>query len=326
MPRTSGSLSMELRILNRVRIRESFETDSYHDDSSSTLNSLFYLSSGLAASLSSLGTGRLDVNQHRSQTEALVDITKKLMVRAGYRYEWGSANVPSGLLAITSPDENGKLERHVALAGVQYRPTQRVVLNGDLEVSDGVKTFYRTGLQDYKKFRVQSRFTLPQNLFFTLGVNYLNNHNPDSGTTAKFTSAVESASLQWLPSNHRISLIADYTHSEIRSDIDYIVIFPFSTGNRSLYVDNDNSASLMAELALPGKGLVKPKLSFGGSMVATAGSRPSRYYQPQGKLLVPLTNHFQLYGEWQYYGLNQPFYFYEGFRAHTLMTGVRFLM
>jgi hypothetical protein len=326
MPRTSGSLSMELRFLNRVRIRESYETDSYHDNSSSTLGQLFYLSSGLAASLSTPYTGHLQVEQHRSQTEVLVDVTKQLMVRGGYRYEWGSADVPSGLLSTTTPDENGQLVRHVALAGMKYRPTQHIVFNADFEKSDGVKTFYRTGLQDYQKLRIQSRFTLPKNLFFNVGVNYLHNENPDSGLTAKYTSAIESASLQWLPSSHRISLIADYTHSEIRSDINYITIFPFNTDNRSLYVDNASSASMMAEIALPGKGLVQPKLSFGGSLVSTAGSRPSRYYQPQGKLLLPLHNHVQLYAEWQWYALNQPFYYYEGFRAHTIMTGIRFLM
>ncbi len=326
MPRTSGSMSMELRFLNRIRIRQSFDTDSFHDDSSSTLSSLFYLSSGLAASLNSVTPNYLEVTQHRSQTEALVDISKKLMVRGGYRYEWGSADVPSGLLSTTTPDEGGQLVRHVGLAGAQYRPTQRVVFSTDFEMSNGVKTFYRTGLQDYLKFRAQSRFTLPQNLFLSVGVNYLDNRNPALGVYAKYTSAVESASLQWLPSNHKISLIADYTHSEIKSDINYITIFPFNDLNRSLYIDNATSASLMAEINLPGKGLIKPKLSFGGSMVATAGSRPSRYYQPQGKLLLPLTNHVHLYSEWQWYGLNQPFYMYEGFRAHTVMTGVRFLL
>jgi hypothetical protein len=326
MPRTSGSLSMELRLLNRVRIRESFETDSFHDNSSSTLGQLFYLSSGLAANLNSSYTGHLAVQQHRSQTEALVDISKQLMVRGGYRYEWGAADVPSGIFSTTNPDERGQLVRHVGLAGAQYRPTQRVVFNADFEISNGVKTFYRTGLQDYQKFRIQSRFTLPRNLFLNVGVNYLNNRNPDQGVSAKFTSAIESASLQWLPSSHKISLIADYTHSQIKSDINYITLVPFNTLNRSLYVDNASSASMMAEIALPSKGLIQPKLSFGGSLVSTAGSRPSRYYQPQGKLLLPLTNHIQLYTEWQWYALRQPFYYYEGFRAHTLMTGVRFLM
>ena len=326
MPRTSGSLSTEMRFLNRVRVRELFDTDSYHDDSSSTLSSLFYLSSGLAASPTSLSTGRLDVNLHRSQTEVLLDVTKKLMLRGGYRYEWGSANVPSGLLSLTFPDENGQLRRHVGLAGAQYRPTQGILLNADLEMSNGVKTFYRTGLQDYQKFRAQSRFTLPRNLFFSLGVNYLHNRNPDTGQAATFTSAIETASLQWLPTSHWFSLIADYTHSEIRSDINYLVIFPFNPINESLYVDNSNSASMMAEIALPGKGAVKPKLSFGGAFVTTAGSRPSRFYQPQGKLILPLSKRFEAYADWQWYALNQPFYFYEGFRAHTLMTGVRFLM
>lgn len=326
MPRTSGSLSLELRFLNRIRIRQSIDSDSYHDDSSSTLSRLFYLSSGLAANLNSADTWRLEVQQHRSQTEALVDISKQLMVRGGYRYEWGSADVPSGLASITSPNERGELVRHVGLAGAQFRPTQRVVFNADLEMSNGVKTFYRTGLQDYLKFRAQTRFTLPQNLFLNVSVNYLDNRNPDLGVYPKFTSGIESASLQWLPSHHKISLIADYTHSQIKSDINYITIFPFSTLNRSLYIDNANSASLMAEFALPGKGLIKPKLSFGGSVVTTAGSRPSRYYQPQGKFLLPINSHIQLYSEWQWYALSQPFYFYEGFRAHTLLTGVRFLM
>lgn len=326
MPRTSGSLSIEIRPVERLRFRESYETDSYHNDSSSTLSQLYYLSSGLAGSLSSAYTGRLEVEQHRSQSELLFDITRKLMVRGGFRYEWGSADVPSGLLSTTSPTQHGELSRYVGLAGVQYRPTQRVLFNGDFEKSNGKKTFYRTGLQDYTKFRAQSRFTLPGNLFFNVSANYLHNENPDSGLTAKFNSAVESASLQWLPSNHRISLIADYTHSQLKSDISYIVIFPFNSDNRSLYVDNANSASMMAEIALPGRGPIKPKLSFGGSMVATAGSRPSRFYQPQGKLLLPLTNHIQLYADWGWYGLHQPFYYYEGFRAHTLITGVRFLM
>lgn len=326
MPRTSGSLSMEARFLNRIRIRQSIETDSYHNDSSSTLSRLFYLSSGLDASLNTPFAGHLEVQQHRSQTEALVDISKQLMVRGGYRYEWGSADVPSGIVSTTTPDERGQLVRHVGLAGAQFRASQRAVFNTDLEMSNGVKTFYRTGLQDYLKFRAQSRFTLPLNLFFNVGVNYLDNRNPDQGVSAKFTSGVESASLQWLPSSHKISLIADYTHSQIKSDINYITIFPFSNANRSLYIDNANSASMMAEIALPGKGLIKPKLSFGGSLVSTAGSRPSRYYQPQGKLLLPLSNHIQLYMDWQWYALRQPLYYYEGFRAHTLMTGVRFLM
>jgi hypothetical protein len=256
-----------------------------------------------------------------------VDITKRLMVRAGFRYEWGDSLMGAGLTSlITSPYETGQLKRYVGLAGLQFRPTQKLTLNADYEQSNGVKTFYRTGLQDYLKLRALARITLPWNLYLNLSENYLNNKNPDPSSQATFRSDVESASLQWMPAgSKRVSLIADYTHSEIRSDISYLVLFPYST-DLSLYVDNANTGSLMAEFTLPGKGAAVPKISFGGSFVTTAGSRPSKYYQPLAKLLIPITPHVHLYAEWQWYELNQSFYLYEGFRAHTILSGVRFLM
>jgi hypothetical protein len=327
MPRTSGSLSGEFRFLKRLRLREVFDTDEFHSDGASTLAEMFYNLSGTAlTTLNAAAVTRLEVIQKRTQTEALVDVTKRLMLRAGWRYEWGSALLGAGLASTTSPYETGQLKRYVGLAGVQFRPTQKLVLNADYEQSDGVKTFYRTGLQDYLKLRALARLTLPWNLFLSLSENYLNNKNPDPASQAAFRSDVESASLQWMPAGAKhVSLIADYTHSEIRSDISYLVLVPYAT-DLSLYVDNANTGSLMAEFTLPGKGAVVPKLSFGGSLVTTAGSRPSRYYQPLAKLLVPITPKVHLYAEWQWYDLNQPFYMYEGFRAHTILSGVRFLM
>lgn len=326
MPRTSGSVSGEFRFFNRVRLREIFDTDEFHSDGTSTLAELFYAASGIVNALNSSAVTRLEVIQKSAQTEALVDLSKRLMVRAGFRYEWGSSLVDAGVTSPTSPYETGQLKRYVGLAGVQFRPTQKVTLNADYEQSDGVKTFYRTGLQDYLKLRALTRITLPWNLFLNLNMNYLNNKNPDPNSQAKFRSDVESASLQWMPAgSKRVSLIADYTHSEIRSDISYLVLFPYSI-DQSLYVDNANTGSLLAEFTLPGRGAVVPKISFGGSFVTTAGSRPSRYYQPLGKLLIPITPRVHLYSEWQWYGLNQPFYLYEGFHAHTILSGVRFLM
>ena len=327
MPRTSGSLSGEFRFFNRIRLREIFDTDEFHSDGTSTLAELFYAASGIVNPLNSTDVTRFEVIQKSEQTEALVDLSKRLMVRAGFRYEWGDSLMGAGLTSlITSPYETGQLKRYVGLAGVQFRPTQKLTLNADYEQSNGVKTFYRTGLQDYLKLRALARITLPWNLYLNLSENYLNNKNPDPSSQATFRSDVESASLQWMPAgSKRVSLIADYTHSEIRSDISYLVLFPYST-DLSLYVDNANTGSLMAELTLPGKGAVVPKISFGGSFVTTAGSRPSRYYQPLAKLLIPITPRVHLYSEWQWYDLNQPFYMYEGFRANTILSGVRFLM
>jgi hypothetical protein len=327
MPRTSGSLSGEFRFLNRIRLREIFDTDEFHSDGTSTLAELFYAASGIVNPLNATDVTRFEVTQKSEQTEALVDLSKRLMVRVGLRYEWGSSLMGAGLISSSaSPYETGQLKRYVGLAGVQFRPTQKLTLNADYEQSNGVKTYYRTGLQDYLKLRALARISLPWNLFLNLSENYLNNKNPDLSSQATFRSDVESASLQWMPAGAKhVSLIADYTHSEIRSDISYLVLFPYSTDD-SLYVENANTGSLMAEFTLPHKGVVVPKISFGGSFVTTAGSRPSRYYQPVGKLLIPITPHVHLYSEWQWYDLNQPFYMYEGFHAHMILSGVRFLM
>ena len=326
MPRTSGSVSGEFRFFNHLRLREIFDTDEFHSDGTATLAQLFYAASGKVTPLNSAAMTRFETIQKSSQTEALVDLGKHLMLRGGLRYEWGSSLMGAGLISVTSPYETGELKRYVGLAGVQYRPTQKATINVDYEQSDGVKTYYRIGLQDYLKLRGRARITLPMHFFLNLNANYLKNRNPDPNSQYHFRSDAETVGLQWLPggSTH-VSLVADYTHANVRSDINYLVLFPYSI-DRSLYVDNANTGSLMAEFTLPGHGAVAPKISLGGSFVTTAGSRPSRYYQPLGRLLVPITPRVQLYSEWQWYSLHQPFYEYEGFRAHTILSGVRFLM
>ena len=66
-----------------------------------------------------------------------------------------------------------------------------------------------------------------------------------------------------------------------------------------------------------------PKLSAGGSLFVSTGSRPTSYYQPLGRLSVPVHKHVQWNTEWRWYGFGETLYPYEGFRAHTFMTGLK---
>jgi hypothetical protein len=77
-------------------------------------------------------------------------------------------------------------------------------------------------------------------------------------------------------------------------------------------------------VALPGYRKLVPKLSLGGSLLISSGSRPSSYYQPLGKLFVPLSKHMAWVSDWRYYGFGEAFYSYEGFRTHLVSTGLRF--
>ena len=47
------------------------------------------------------------------------------------------------------------------------------------------------------------------------------------------------------------------------------------------------------------------------------------YYQPLGKLIIPISAHVAWVSDWRYYGFGETFYAFEGFRAHLISTGLR---
>ena len=64
-------------------------------------------------------------------------------------------------------------------------------------------------------------------------------------------------------------------------------------------------------------------MTVGGSLFISAGSRSTRYYQPLGKLVVPLSPHFSWISDWRYCGFGETLYTYESFRTHLITTGIR---
>ena len=74
-------------------------------------------------------------------------------------------------------------------------------------------------------------------------------------------------------------------------------------------------------LAIPG--IAGAKLTAGGSLFISDGSRPTRYYQPLVKLSLPLHKNLYWNTEWQYYGYGEQLYMFEGFRTHVFQTGLR---
>lgn len=325
-PHTSGTFSFELRPASRLRIRQRFETDRIKTDSSALLTTdLLNLSNQNTVYETNI-IDRLEATTNRETIEGLVDVSRKLTVRGGYRYEWGSSLVRAGNLNQFFTREPLDLQRHVGLAGAVYRPVNRLTVTADFEASNGIKTYYRTSLQDYVRLRTQARLRLRDSL--NLGVNYnlMDNKNPASGVDSKYHAQSTSVNLQWMPNGGKVaSVLADYTRSTIESDINYLVP-PFYDTARSLYRDNAHTGTLMLDLKLPATPAGQPVFTVGGSFVRTAGSRPSQYYQPVGRVVVPVYRKMHVYSEWRYYGLTQPYYLYEGFRTHMIMTGIRWLL
>jgi hypothetical protein len=77
-------------------------------------------------------------------------------------------------------------------------------------------------------------------------------------------------------------------------------------------------------VSLPAYAGLTAKLSAGGSLFLSSGSRPTSYYQPSAKLFAPVRKNLSLFVEWSYYGYGEAFYLYEGFRSNLVTTGLRF--
>lgn len=318
LPHTSGSFGAEIRPLRRVRVVESWLTDRL-SGSGSSLAKQTLLPASLKQPADALLASSLVTNYNQQQIEVLFDVTPRFTVRGGYRYVWGDASVVvlplSGLAGI----DRGQLHRNVGLGGFAYHPNQKLSITGDVEGASSSDTYFRTSLHDYQKMRARARYQITSSLNISADVSLLNNQNPTSGINYDFLARQASISLQWAPgAGRRWGFQGGYTRSTLRSDVNYLAPQDLQPG-RSFYRDNAHEINGLLD------GSVRSaRLSVGGSVFISSGSRPTNFYQPTARLSIPLRNKLAWISEWRYYGFGEAFYVYEGFRTHLVTTGLRF--
>jgi hypothetical protein len=322
-PHTSGNAGFELRPFRRLRIIESWMTDRYHDAASPVAAEQILLTpKTLGPDLVTPLNYTQAVNYNQQQTDVLFDLTSKLTLRGGYRYVWGDATVLTGQLSQSGTMASGQLSRNVGLAGLTFRPSQKLSLNLDYEGASSDRIYFRTSLNDYYKLRARARYQLVASLMLQANFQVLNNQNPAAAIQYDFGSRDNSLAVYWTPAGgKRITLMGEYDRSSLSSSINYLGLF--LSPAVSYYRENAHTASSTIDIALPGYAGLTPKLTAGGSLFISSGSRPSHYYQPLMRLSLPLQKHVYWNTEWQYYGYGEQFYLYEGFRAHVFMTGLR---
>jgi hypothetical protein len=322
-PHISGNLGGEIRPLKSVRIVESWSTDRFHDSAYASLASVFITSPTTQTAATTPLTGYESVNYNRNQTDIFWDPISKVTLRGGYRYEWGDARLPASLLSQTGTQETGKLSRQVAIAGIHVRPIQRLTLNGTFEGSSTSRAYFRTSLYNYNRVRAQARYQISATLSAQTSFNDLQNHNPLAGVLYQFESRDSSASLTWAPKGgKRFSVLGEYDREIVNSSISYLDL-PFLTKATSVYNVAAHMATGAVDVTLPAILGKAGKLSAGGSLAITNGTRSSRYYQPFGRLSVPFGKHIAWNTQWQWYGFSEQLYGYEAFRKHLIQTGIR---
>jgi hypothetical protein len=323
---TLGNAGAEIRPFKRLKIIDSFSSNRYNETGVGALTEQILLTPGSTypALVSALTTPQ-DVTNNREQVEAILDVTKKLTLRGGYRYEWGDATVRAGVLDQSGTLASGALQRNVGLAGITFRPWQKLSLNVDYEGASTSRNYFRTDLYNYQKVRARAKYQLASALWFQANFAFLDNQNPTPGVQNDFRSRDNSLAAFWTPNGGKhISVMAEYDRSTLYSNIDFLLL-PFFTPTLSAYKENAHTATSTIDFVLPKMGGIAPKLSTGGSLFISNGSRASRYYQPLGRLSLPLQKHVQWNTEWRWYGFNEQLYGYEGFRTHIFMTGLKLI-
>jgi len=317
-PHVSGNVGVELH-WNRFRVFESLTTDRQHDSAFGLFSPQVFQS--FLTSPSSSTAPRQVVRYNQVETNILFDVTSKLTLRGGHRYYRGDATVLAGSLSQVGPSVAGELNRQVLLAGFTFRPSLKLSFNGDYEGASSDHIYVRTDLNEYHKARARAKWQATNSLLFQANFRILDNQNPAPDIRFDYRSRDAAALVFWTPGGgKRVSFTGEYDRSSFNSDIRYLDL-PFLTAATSSYRDVAHTATSTVDIVLPG--IKGGKLTAGGSLFISRGSRPTRYYQPVGRLGLPLHKNLVWNTEWQYYGFGEQFYFFEGFRTHIFMTGLR---
>ena len=324
---TLVNAGMEIRPFKRLKIIDSFSSNRYNETGVAALTQQILLKA--ASTFPTVATVLAmpqDVTNYRHQVEAIFDVTGKITLRGGYRYEWGDATVrPGNLDQSGTLVASGALKRNVGLAGATIRPMKKLSLNVDYEGASTTQDYFRTDLYNYQKLRARARYQASASLGFQANFAILDNQNPTQGVQYDFRSRDNSLAVFWMPNGgKRISFMAEYDRSTLYSNIDFLLL-PFYTPALSSYKENAHTATSTIDIVLPTLAGMVPRLSAGGSLFIASGSRASRYYQPLGRLSLPLQKHVQWNTEWRWYGYGEQLYQYEGFRAHIFMTGLKLI-
>jgi hypothetical protein len=263
------------------------------------------------------------VNYNQNQVDAIFEAAPRVTLRGGYRDVWGDATVRAGQLSQTGSFASGDLNRNVALAGAYFRPLNKMRVNLDFERGLSDQVYFRTSLNDYYKARARAQYQATTSLSLQASFTLLNSQNPAPTVQGYFQTQDEALSFFWAPNQgKRFTFSGEYDHTLVHSSILYRSL-PFLDTAVSIFVERAHTATSTIDVALPGIGGRTPRLSAGGSLFVSSGTRPTRFYQPLVRFSLPISRHAAWNTEWRWYGMGEEFYVYEGFRTHAFTTGLR---
>ena len=312
LPHTTATFGVEAMPQRRMRFLLSWMTDRLENSGSSRGPS------------DPARMAQLQNEYNHGAGDIVFDVWKSLTLRTGYRYVWGEAETLVLPLEGLQQLDRGKLQRHVFSGGLSFRPVARLSINADAEGAASGRTYFRTSLHDYQRGGFRARYQVKGTVNLAADYRILNNQNPTPGIGYDFRNQQTSIVLSWAPAGgRRFNVQGDYTRSTLRSDITYLVPQSLQR-DRSFYRENAHSVGALIDFGPPSYRGLAPKISAGGSLFRSSGSRPTTYYQPLARIFLPITRNVAWLSEWKYHGFGEAFYTFEAFRTHLIEMGIRF--
>jgi hypothetical protein len=321
-PHVAGNAGLEARPLRRLRVTGSWSTDRFHDSAYSSLAAVFLTQPVSTSVTTQLAPLEMVIN-NRAESMLYWDLTKRLTLRGGYRYEWGSATTLASEQSQIGLYESGRLRRQLALAGANFHPAEKLSMNADFEGASTTQAYFTTSLYNYTRLRARARYQVAPSLTLQANFAVLANHDPIVGSQYDSLSRDNSMSVNWTPKGGKVfAILAEYDRSSISSSIDYLLPSPF-TADVSQYNANAHIATSAVQLNIPKVHGVEAKVTLGGSLAIVNGTEASRYYEPLARLSIPAGKHVYWNTEWRWYGYSDQLYLYQGFQTHLFQTGVK---
>ena len=107
----------------------------------------------------------------------LVDVTRKLTLRGGYRYVWGDAQTGTALIA-GAGQESSELRQQTGLAGVNFRANQKLRPTWISKAPPPITLTSAPALYNYQRMRARARYQVTSTLSLQASFSLLNNQNP----------------------------------------------------------------------------------------------------------------------------------------------------
>lgn len=321
VPHQSGQAGAEIRIHPHLRAITNWLTDRIRVSGENAGQN--HISDGSSVKqLNVADSTALRNDYSHVEADILWDVTFRLTLRGGYRYEWGNTSSIVLPLSGLTGSAIGEFRRNVGKAGFNYRVGSKFSVTSDVEAAGTDAAYYRTSLYRYEKGRIQGSYQAGTQFTFSAAFSALSNRNPSSDINYDYLGMQTSASVLWNPhGDKRFGFQGTYTRATVHSNILFLTPQTLQP-DWSRYRDNAHSIQGVFDLKIPKLG-PQARLSAGGNFFISTGSRPTSYFQPVGKLIVPFTRGVAWVSEWSYYGYSESFYSYENFRTHLLTTGVR---